>query len=102
MYEEQNTTTVTIKVTATTSWVLRRILHSRHVEDRRFGALDRQVVLIGGGAAILLQLIMQGFQANAENLSGAGLIVAGGLQGLQNQQLLGFFHSRAHVQVNGI
>src|SRR5436309_4411796 len=45
---------------------------------------------ISGPAAVLLKLIMQGFQANSEYLGRPGLIIICRFEGLQDQQLLGF------------
>ncbi len=54
------------------------------------------------GATVLLQFVMERFQADAEDLRGPRLVVAGRLQGLQDQHFLCFFHSGAHTQANRI
>src|SRR5215470_5928108 len=46
-----------------------------------------------GGAAVFLELIVKGLQANAKDFRGAGLIVIGGRKCLEDQHFLGFAHS---------
>src|SRR2546430_12435434 len=55
---------------------------------------------ISGPAAVLLKLIMQGFQANSEYLSRSGLIIICRFEGLQDQQLLGFLNRCSHAQAH--
>src|SRR5882757_7660450 len=55
-----------------------------------------------GGPSVFLKLIMQGFQADAENLRRPGLIVGGRLQSLQDELSLCLFHSCAHAQMDGV
>src|SRR2546422_10846082 len=52
---------------------------------------------ISGPAAVLLKLIMQGFQANSEYLGRPGLLIICRFEGLQDQQLLGFFNRCSHA-----
>src|SRR5579863_1646925 len=53
-------------------------------------------------AAVFLQLIMQGFQADSEDFSRPCLVVAGGLQGLEDQQLFRFPNGCAHPQADAV
>src|SRR5438876_721376 len=55
---------------------------------------------ISGPAAVLLKLIMQGFQANSEYLGRPGLIIICRFEGLQDQQLLGFLNRCSHAQAH--
>ena len=48
-------------------------------------------------AAVLLELVVERLQAHAQNLRGAGLVLAGGFKRAQNQHPLGFVHGGAHV-----
>ena len=52
------------------------------------------------GLAVLLELVVQGLQAYAQNLRGAGLVLPGGLEGAQNQQPLHLIHGRAHAHLD--
>src|SRR5271166_1523032 len=49
-------------------------------------------------SAILLQLVMQGLQADAEDFGRARLIIIGGFQRLQNEQTLGLTHRGADAE----
>ena len=58
-------------------------------------------------AAVLLELVVEGLQADAENLRGAGLVLPGGFEGAQNQQPLGLVHGgadahRDHAGIGGL
>src|SRR5579864_3399753 len=114
--------TVTIRVIASTMIVLRNMRNYQQPGQEWAGmakvippylripnhplAAKRRFLLacssIGGGTAVLLQLIMQGFQAYAEDFRCPRLIVAGGLQGLENEHFLGFFHRGPHPQPHRI
>ena len=48
--------------------------------------------------AVFLQLVVQRLQADPQDLGGARLVVAGVLQGPQDQTLLGFFHRGADLK----
>src|SRR5580700_2177684 len=56
----------------------------------------------GGRATVLLELIMQGFQADAENLGCPGFIVAGGFKSFQYEQFLCLSHCGAHSETYGV
>src|SRR5579872_7547513 len=56
----------------------------------------------GGRSPIFLELIMQGFQAYAEDFSGPRLVVIGGFQGLHDELPFGFLHRGAHSQMQSI
>src|SRR5882724_11853472 len=45
---------------------------------------------------------MQRLQTDAENLRGAGLIVTGGLESLEDELLFGLFHGCAYAQMDGV
>src|SRR5205807_7480619 len=57
---------------------------------------------IAAGAAVFLQLVVQGLQTDTQNFSRAGLIVVSGLESLNNQQPLGFADRRSNPNTNGI
>src|SRR5882757_6131966 len=56
--------------------------------------------LAGGRATVFLQLVVQRFQADAQDLGSPRLVVARRLQGLQDQHPLGFIHGAANFYVN--
>ena len=76
-----------MKVIASTIWVLRRMaqLHPACKTLVTAPLLVPAQCGIGSHASVLLKLIMQGFEADAENLCGPGLIIAGRRQSLQNK-----------------
>src|SRR5205823_3820731 len=92
------TTAVTIPLMASTSFVFRRKRGrmARRRSGAGFGSRSHR------GCLVLLQLIVQGLQANAEDFRRPRLVVAGGFQSLENEQPLGFADSGAHAQANGI
>src|SRR6202451_1657485 len=57
---------------------------------------------LGGSTAIFLQLIMQGFQTDSEDLGGPGLVVSGAFQSFQDQQPLRLFHRCAYSEADGV
>src|SRR5271165_2333938 len=57
---------------------------------------------LGAGAAILLQLVVQRLQTDAENFRGPGFIVAGRFQSLEDEHLLGFFDGGADAEADRI
>src|ERR1700745_3444437 len=65
---------------------------------------DALVDVVGcvGGAAILLQLVVQGFQADTEDLRGPGLVISGGLERLKDQAALCFVHRGTHLHLHGV
>src|SRR5271165_4270387 len=57
---------------------------------------------LGAGAAILLQLVVQRLQTDAENFRGPGFIVAGRFQSLQDEHFLSLFDGCADSQADRI
>src|SRR6202166_4678402 len=106
--EKAVTITVTMRVMTSTMMVFRRSMKKKWlVPQQRAEALTTRYCFLardwlGRGAAVFLQLIMKGFQADAQNLRGSRLVVAGRLQRLQNQHLLCFFDRGADAQANCI
>src|SRR5579884_3161363 len=94
MKESAATSAVTIRVMASTSFVLSRTRISDELSA---------VGCVGGNSlAVFLEFVVQGFQADGENFSRPRLVVAGGFERLQDQQPLRFFHRRAHADTNGV
>ena len=50
---------------------------------------------------VLLELVVQRLQADAQNLGGAGLVVAGVFQGPDDEALLGVLHRSADAEAHG-
>src|ERR1700687_3828941 len=106
--EKAVTITVTMRVMTSTMMVFRRSMKKKWlVPQQRAEALTTRYFFLardclGSGAAVFLQLIMKCFQADAQNLRGSCLVVAGRLQRFQNQHFLGFFHGGADAQSNRI
>src|ERR1700693_1343673 len=108
--EKAVTMTVTMRVMTSTMMVFRRSMKAK------MKWLDQQhceVLLatgyfllpgngLRGGAAILLQFIVKSLQADAENLGGSRLVIAGSLQRLENQHFLSLFHGGTYAQANRI
>src|SRR5207248_9577276 len=57
---------------------------------------------IAAGAAVFLQLVVQGLQADTQNFSRAGLIVVGGLERFTNQRPLRFADRRSNPNADRI
>src|ERR1017187_10538797 len=86
-------------VAVSTSFVLRRIgllrRNRRHVNRRG------RSVRSGGGARILLQLVLQRLWSDAEDLGSPGLVVVGGEEGLENKLALRFINRGADLDADG-
>src|SRR5712672_1729895 len=55
-----------------------------------------------GGGAVLLQLIVQGLQADAENFRGFGLVVLGVLERPHDEPALGLFHGGSDAELDTV
>ena len=62
-----------------------------------FSQLAALRALAGAMGPIFLQLVVQSFQADAENVCGARLIVIGSFQSFQDEQALGFAAQMEHA-----
>src|SRR3954466_16082172 len=69
-----------------------------------FAAYVRQSLVsncsFGGLATVLLQLVMQGLEADPENLGGAGLIVVRGFERLHDEEFFGLLAGRADTEAH--
>src|SRR5581483_2764229 len=108
MLEKATTSAITMPLMASTSFVLSR--KRGRISNTQSSASGTQVeglssVAICGGAdgrSILFQFVVQSFQADAQNLCGAGLIVIRGFQRFQNQQSFGLAYRGAYSDPHGI
>src|SRR3954467_3444171 len=85
--------------------VLRRMNEALSQSIGQFANCRKELLFLCGSgislsAAILFELIMQGFQADSENFCSPGLVVACRLQCLQNEEPLSLFHGRAHAEAD--
>src|ERR1700691_760989 len=62
--------------------------------------LRSRSVLVAGRATILLSLVVQCFQADAQYLGRTGLVVTCRLQGFQDEHALGFIHCASDLHMN--
>src|SRR5450432_1871860 len=116
-----------MKVMARTIWVRRRMKVSRQPSAISFSVhisaawlwtgpplvlwlleflcllfLFGPVGAVGRCAAIFLEFVMQGLQANAEDFGGARFVVVRGFESFHNQQTFGFTHGGANANANRI
>src|SRR5258708_40063683 len=54
------------------------------------------------GAAVLLELVVQRLEADAQDLCGTGLIVARGFEGLEDEEALRLVHGGADLNLDGV
>ncbi len=51
-------------------------------------------------SAVFLQLVVQGLQADSQDVGGPCLVVVGGFEGFQDEQTLGFIDGGSHAEPN--
>src|SRR5579884_2542485 len=103
MVESVTTMATTIRVIAITSLVLSR-MNAQLLPAIRGGG-DLLVGSIGQVAAVravLLQLVVQGLQADAQNLCCACLVIVRACQRAQDQLLFRFFYSCSNAEMNRV
>src|ERR1700716_853087 len=99
-----------MKVMPRTMIVLRNIIDGNRWRliacEMRPTGVERLFLLysggFGGGIAVFLQLIMQGFQTYSENFRGAGLVIAGRLEGLQDEHFFGLFNGCTNAETHSV